>query len=98
MKGGHRHIHPPLLCQLIEILPQLIRLEMRLEWLDEKDHGELGMNDRLFNIDDVQSLLKEQPGDFRNNPNLILSDYRDDIKVLLIREESILQLHRVYLS
>jgi hypothetical protein len=29
---------------------------------------------------------------------LVLSNHRDDIKVLLIREESILHLHRVDLS
>jgi hypothetical protein len=54
---------------------QWIWLEVRLKGLDEEDHGELGMNDRLLNIDDVQPLLKEQPGDFRNYPNLILSDH-----------------------
>jgi hypothetical protein len=48
---------------------------MGLERLDEEDHGELGVNDRLFNIDDVQPLLKEQLGHFRNNTDLIFSDH-----------------------
>ena len=84
MKRGHRNIHPPFLCQPIEICSQLIRLEMGLERLDEEDHGELGVNDRLLNIDDVQSLLKEQLCHFRDNTDLILSDHRDDIRILFL--------------
>jgi hypothetical protein len=56
-------------------------LKARPEWLDEKDHGELGMNDRLLNIHDVQVLFKEELSHFRNDPNLIFSDHRDDIKI-----------------
>jgi hypothetical protein len=43
--------------------------------LDEKHHGELGMNDRLLNIHDIQILLKEQLGNFRDNSDLILPNY-----------------------
>jgi len=39
-------------------------LETRFEWLDKKHHGELGMNDRLLDIYDIQALLKEQLGNF----------------------------------
>jgi hypothetical protein len=46
-----------------------------LEWLDEKHHGELGMNDRLLNIYDIQTSLKKQLGNFRDNPNLIFANH-----------------------
>jgi hypothetical protein len=55
---------------------------MALQWLDEKHHGELGMDDRLFNVDDVQTSLEEKLRHLRDNPNLVLSDHRDDIEIL----------------
>jgi hypothetical protein len=55
---------------------------MRIDWLNEEDHGELGMDDRLLNVDDVQTLLIDKLCHFRDNPNLILSDHRDDIEIL----------------
>ena len=54
--------------------------------MDEKDHGELGMNDRLLNIYDIQTLLKEQLGNFRDNSNLILSNHGNDKKVFLLQK------------
>jgi len=56
-------------------------LKTGLEWSDEEHHGELGMDDRLLNIHDVQPLLKEQLGHFRDNTNLIFSDHRDNVRV-----------------
>jgi hypothetical protein len=52
--------------------------------LDEEHHGELGMDDRLLNIHDVQALFKEQSGHFRDDTNLIFSDHRDDIRILFL--------------
>jgi hypothetical protein len=66
--------------------------------LDKKDHGELGMNDRLLNIDDVQVLFKEQLGHFRNDPNLIFSNHRDDIKIFLFEGGVRTRFHRICLS
>jgi hypothetical protein len=57
-------------------------LETGPEWLDEEYHSELGMNDRLLDIHDVQALFEEKLSHFRDNPYLIFSDYRDDIKIL----------------
>jgi hypothetical protein len=62
----------------------LTGLETGPEWLDEEYHGELGMDDRLLNIYDVQALFKEHLGHFRDNPNLIFSNHRDDIKILFL--------------
>jgi hypothetical protein len=50
-------------------------LKARLEWLDEENHRELGMDNRLFNVYDVQSFFKEELSDLRDNPNPILPDH-----------------------
>jgi hypothetical protein len=52
-----------------------------MQGLDEKDHCELGMNHRLFNVDDVKPFLKEKLGYFRDDPNPIFSNHRDDIEI-----------------
>jgi hypothetical protein len=57
---------------------------MTPKWLDEKHHGKLGMNDRLLNVNDVQPSPEEKLGHFRDDPNLILSDHRDDIEILFL--------------
>jgi hypothetical protein len=49
---------------MVKIASESAQLESRPDGLEEKNHGELRMDDRLFNIDDVQSFLKEKAGHF----------------------------------
>ena len=81
MEGSHCNTHLPFLCQSAETPLQLSRFKTRLEWPDEKHHGELRMDDRLLNIHDVQILLKKELGHFRDNSDLIVSYHRDDIEI-----------------
>jgi hypothetical protein len=50
-------------------------LEAKGGRLDEEDHCELRMDYRLFNVDDVHSVLKEKLGHLGDDPNLILPDH-----------------------
>ncbi len=84
MKGSYCNTHPPFLCQLAEIYSKFIRLKTRMKWLEEKNHGELGVDDRLLNVDDVQSLFREELGDLRDNPDFVFSNHRDDIEILFL--------------
>jgi hypothetical protein len=61
--------------------------------LDEEDHGELGMDDRLLDVDDVQASLEEKLRHLRDNSNLILSDHRDDIEIFFLRKRPVLPFH-----
>jgi len=54
-----------------------------MERLDEKDHRELGMNDRLFNVDNVKLFLKEKLGHFRDDPNPIFPNHRNDVEIFI---------------
>jgi hypothetical protein len=51
--------------------------------LEQKNHGELGMDDRLFDIDDVQTFFEDQLGYLRDNPDLVFSDHRDNVEIFL---------------
>jgi hypothetical protein len=70
---------------------------MMAEGLDEKHHGELGMNDRLLNIDNIQTLFEKQLCHLRNNTDLIFSNHRDDIKILSLRKRFIFHSHQNHL-
>jgi hypothetical protein len=62
MERGYRNIHSPALGQMVKVSLESAQLKPRPDGLEEKNHSELRMDDRLFNIDDVQSFLKEKAG------------------------------------
>jgi hypothetical protein len=47
---------------MLKLASESAQLKPRPDGLEEKNHGELRMDDRLFDIDDVQSFLKEKAG------------------------------------
>ena len=86
MKRRNGDLHLQFISQLVKAGFDYPYMEMGSKGLDEKDHRKLRMDHRLLNVDDVKAVLEEKPGHFRDNTNLILSDHRDDIKVLLLQE------------
>jgi hypothetical protein len=62
MKGSHCNVHLPPFGQILKLLSDYIQPELTPNRLEEENHGELGMNDRLFDIDDVQSSFKKKAG------------------------------------
>jgi hypothetical protein len=59
-------------------------MESRPHGLDQEDHGELGVNDRLLDINNIESLFEKKLRHLRDDSNSILSDHRDNIKILLL--------------
>jgi hypothetical protein len=49
---------------MLKLLSDCIQPELTPKRLEEENHGELGMNDRLFNVNDIQPFSKEKLGHF----------------------------------
>ncbi len=47
---------------MVKVASESAQLKPRPDGLEKKNHGELRMDDRLFDIDDVQSFLKKKAG------------------------------------
>jgi hypothetical protein len=64
MKGSHCNVHLPPFGQMLKLLSDYIQPELTPNRLEEENHGELGMDYRLFNVNDVQPFFKEKLGHF----------------------------------
>jgi hypothetical protein len=69
---------------VIEACSQLARSVKRAQWPNKKDHGELGVNNRLFNVDKGIPFFKNKLGDLGHNPDPILSNDRDDMQPFIL--------------